>query len=274
MIPIEKLAKLSPRHRMRKAAIVLTELERQLLGASQEPGAEAAAPGAPAQAAAAYAARLASLFAAEEAAPETVREAARLLGSGIPDGARLVRAVDALRHALLAATGQAPADWDLIDPSTGRPDSLARRVSPGIRAYLEDLRSPFNVGTIFRSSDAFGVEELILSPLAAEPSHPRALRSAMGAVDLVPWRRADLEELDGEEGVFALELGGEPIGSFRFPRRGIVLIGSEELGVSAEALSKCTHGRVSIPMAGAKASLNVAVAFGILMHAWRKALDI
>jgi TrmH family RNA methyltransferase len=75
-------------------------------------------------------------------------------------------------------------------------------------------------------------------------------------------------------GVFALELGGTPIDRFNFPRGGVVLVGSEELGLSPEAirLADAQGGRVSIPLGGAKRSLNVSVAFGILMHAWRRSL--
>ena len=270
MIPAQKLAKLSPRHRMRKAALVLGEVERGLLrGGREAEGLEE------------YAAQLAGLFSGlAEAEAETeaearllgaVREAAACLataGPGGPSGPGLIRAVDRLRHALLAATGQAPADWDLIDPRTGLRDRSRRLVRPGVRVYVEDLRSPFNVGALFRTSDAFGVEEILLSPLAADPRHPRSERSAMGAVDLVPWRRAGLEELSGPDPAFALELGGRPLGEFRFPERGIVVVGSEELGVSPEALERCALGAVSIPMSGAKASLNATVAFGILMYAW------
>jgi TrmH family RNA methyltransferase len=204
-------------------------------------------------------------------APESVVAPARALAAAEP-GRSVVREVDALRHALLAATGQSPADWDLLDPATGRPDPRVRRVLPGVRAYLEDLRSPFNVGTIFRTADAFGVEELLLSPACADPNHPRARRSAMGAVELLPWMRRGLEGLAGEEGLFGLELGGEPIDLFPFPARGIAVIGSEELGLSPEARALCGLGVVSIPMSGAKGSLNVSVAFGILMHAWTRLL--
>jgi TrmH family RNA methyltransferase len=75
-------------------------------------------------------------------------------------------------------------------------------------------------------------------------------------------------------GVFALELGGTSIDRFEFPRSGVVLVGSEELGLSPDALRLADRqfGRVSIPLGGAKRSLNVSVAFGILMHAWRSAL--
>jgi TrmH family RNA methyltransferase len=251
---------------MRKAALALLELERELM-AKRGTELEAAAAGG--------ALGIGALFSGQLDLPEAVRKAASDLVQAFElegRGSRSLRALDALRHALLAATGQAPADWDLVDPATGLPDPGARLVIPGLRVYLEDLRSPFNVGSIFRTADAFGVEEILLSPLCADPLHPRSLRSAMGAVSLLPWRRAGLESLPSGTGVFALELGGEPIESFSFPEKGIVLLGSEELGVSAEALGRCDGGRVSIRMSGAKASLNVAVAFGILMHRWTASL--
>ena len=94
----------------------------------------------------------------------------------------------------------------------------------------------------------------------------------MGAVELVSWRRAGLECLEGLP-CFALELGGLPLAEFEFPARGIVVLGSEELGVSPEALGRLSLGSVSIPMAGAKGSLNAAVAFGILLYAWSEALN-
>ena len=154
-----------------------------------------------------YAADLGRLLASEAELPADCRALAAGLAQD-REGQGFVRAVDALRHALLAATGQAPADWDLLDPRTGRPDAAGRRVHPGMRAYLEDLRSPFNVGAAFRTADAFGLEELILSPSAADPAHPRAQRSAMGSVELVPWRRAGLECLGGK----SRRIGGRGVG--------------------------------------------------------------
>ena len=82
------------------------------------------------------------------------------------------------------------------------------------------------------------------------------------------------EEIENQEGTFALELGGTPLGEFRFPQRGMMLVGSEELGLSPQslALAASRAGRVSIPMAGAKRSLNVAVAVGIVLQAWHASL--
>lgn len=242
---------------MRKCALVLQELERELLAGSDP-------------AAGRYARELGALVSKTPELPERALVAAECLEAC--GEAELLRAVDSLRHALLAATGQAPADWDLLDPRSGAPDSGSRRVHAGMQVYLEDLRSPFNVGSIFRTADAFGVDELLLSPDSADPGHPRAQRSAMGAVELVPWRRLALSALAESAAaglpIIALELGGEDIASFSFPEKGIVLLGSEELGLSGEARSLASYGTVSIPMSGAKGSLNVAVAFGVLMYAW------
>jgi TrmH family RNA methyltransferase len=178
------------------------------------------------------------------------------------------RSCNIARHHLLRFLGSESADWDFLEPETGSLDPSKRTVLPGVRAYLDDIRSPFNVGSIFRSAEAFGAEELILSPFTASPEHPRAKRSAMGAVDALPWRRAGADWLEASENVFVLELGGTPLGDFVFPSRGTVILGSEELGAGPEAVKAARYGRVSIPQYGAKASLNVGVAFGVLMYAW------
>jgi TrmH family RNA methyltransferase len=191
--------------------------------------------------------------------------------------ADLLRGINTLRHALLSALHAEPAEWDLVNPDTGLLDRTGLGTGLGTLAmdvYLEDVRSPFNVGSIFRTAEAFGARRVLLSPRTPLPSHPRAARTSLGAVDALPWEQAELASVAGMTGVFALELGGTPIDSFTFPRTGIVLVGSEELGLSPEALriADLQSGRVSIPLGGAKRSLNVSVAFGILMNAWRRAL--
>jgi TrmH family RNA methyltransferase len=181
----------------------------------------------------------------------------------------LRREVNRVRHALLRHLGAEPAEWDLLAPASEELDSTMRTALP-IRVYLEEIRSPFNVGSIFRTSEAFGVRELLLSPTTASPLHPRAVKSARGAIRIMPWRFAELEEIGHGEAVFALELGGTPLEDFRFPEQGIMLVGSEELGLSPESLSLAASGagRVTIRMAGAKRSLNVSVAVGIVLRAW------
>ncbi len=258
MFSPERLAKLSPLHRLRKAALLLEGCERELIAAGRVGDANRAALD--------RSRRIAEVIRALGEAPQSVDAAARdLLSASLDEGA--LRAMDRLRHALFQAGGQSRADWDLIDPESGL--ALAeRRPLGGLRVYLEDIRSPFNVGSMLRTAEAFGFEEALLSASCADPLHPRAARSAMGAASLMPWRRADIEALETLGPAFALELGGSPLADFSFPEKGVVVVGSEELGVSCEALSRCGLGKVSIPMRGAKASINVGVAFGIIANAW------
>jgi TrmH family RNA methyltransferase len=193
-----------------------------------------------------------------------------------------LRSLNAIRHLIMSDLNVPWAEWDQLLPGAAPQPAVTRRVLP-MRVYLEDIRSPYNVGAIFRTAEAFGVEHVYLSSRTPLPTLPRARRTSRGCSDVVPWSVCGLEAIapragvgnapdHGEEKppVFALETGGVPIDEFAFPRRGTVLIGSEELGLSPEALALAASGagRVSIPMAGARASLNVAVAFGILMQAW------
>ena len=206
-----------------------------------------------------------------------------------------------LRHALYRQSGVQPSEWDLIAPGlrygtnmpqynasaqnqaaldaetqTGVPStalSAPRPFYPGVYVYAEDIRAPFNLGSIFRTAEAFGAEKVLLSEGCVSPEQPRAQRSAMGCTQFLPWNYCSLAALPANLPVFALETGGIPITSFPFPKQGIVLLGSEELGLSADALKSVSAGIVSIPMKGIKASLNVAVAFGILMQYWVAALS-
>ncbi len=188
------------------------------------------------------------------------------------------RGINGVRHILLAETGQSQADWDFLDADS-RLDAKKRRVFTGMQVYLEDIRSPFNVGALFRAAESFGVERVLLSPLAADPLHQRAQRTAMGCVDIVPWERLALERIDvalHETPVFALETGGVDLRDFPFPARGVMIVGSEELGVSPASLvlADASLGRVSISTYGAKGSLNVAAAFAIVIREWAERLAV
>lgn len=281
MIQVRQLAKLHGIARSRKCALLLEGIELELAERGVPTAAEVRGPEL-----LAYALDLAAFLAeSPESGAELAAAALRCLELARPPAAPAAafRAIDDLRHHLARASGQAPADWDLHDfrergaAAGGREDASAAALAPaagkrcpfqGAKVFLEDLRSPFNVGTIIRTAEALGFEEVLISPACADPRHPRAERSAMGAVDLIPWRRCALGELPALGEVFALELGGEAIGDFAFPKRGVLVLGSEELGVSAGALALAAGRRVSIPMRGLKASINVAVAFGIAAQAW------
>ncbi len=295
MIFVKKLMTLSPGHRMRKAAQSLERAESALRAAlgvvtsgrllSGEQvlgqGDSVDAPDLRLPVLLPWLQELGSAFSCDASLTASIQDLSRLLHDSIaslPDFrsaeflSNAVRTVNRLRRTLECAGGIAPADWDFESPLGLPSGARSRRIFPGMRVFLEDIRSPFNVGSMFRSADAFGVSEILISGFTADVAHPRAERSAMGAIATVPWHHAALAELADCGEIIALELRGEPIEDFRFPEKGIILVGSEELGVSPDALALCKR-TVTIPMLGTKGSLNVGVAFGVLLNAWRSSLQ-
>ncbi len=186
------------------------------------------------------------------------------------DQGSFLRSINSYKYKLMDKAGIQVADWDMA-LDTDIPGA-ERKVLP-ISVYLEDIRSPFNVGSIFRSAESFCFKEVLLSPDTPTPEQSRAKRSAMGTDAILPWSTMSKEELAGKP-VFALETGGTPIDEFDFPSEGIMILGSEETGVSPEllAMARESRGIVSIPIYGIKRSVNVGVAFGIAAQAWAASL--
>lgn len=174
---------------------------------------------------------------------------------------------------LLSVLGSEPSDWDFVDDE-GSLDRGRRVVLPHI-LILDRIRSPFNVGSVFRSGDSFGVAEIWLVEGTADVHHPRCQKTARGCTQTIDYRTMEekqvIEELQARSlPLFALELGGRALDSFPFPSSGAGVIGSEEFGVSPALLSYAdgSLGRVSIPLGGTKGSLNVSVATGIMLQRW------
>ncbi len=138
-------------------------------------------------------------------------------------------------------------------------------------ALLDNVRSLWNVGSMFRTADACGVAELVLTGITGCPPRDAISKTALGGEEAVAWRyRASaleaLRELEAEGWTaVALETeqaGGVPLPELAWPARTCLVVGNEVRGVSPEVLAGCGL-RVSIPMRGVKDSLNVAVAFGV-----------
>jgi TrmH family RNA methyltransferase len=272
MIDPERLFQLEPGQKRRKLALTFGELERDIAGIAEK-GTEY---NFTRMSRRDYTKAVCRIVLDDPKLPEAEREQLSSILQHPDFDER--RACNLARNALLGILGTFPAEWDLVvaphranvaqTDGGPTPTVAARTFFPGVSVYAEDIRSPFNIGSIFRTAEAMGCEKVYISPLCVDPSQPRAVRSGMGCVETMGWTRCTLDGLPTEDPVFVLETGGTPIHEFTFPERGIVIIGSEELGVSPEALRRADYGCVSIPMTGLKASLNVGVAFGILMQAW------
>lgn len=272
MIEPGKLFQLEGGQKRRKLALTFGALERDILGIAEK-GTEYTFTSLPR---AEYIKQVTQVLLRDPKLPQDAAEELTALMRTVPlDELRLCNVA---RNHLLALIGTFPAEWDLvIAPHKAPTDEngvvIKRDFYPGVCVYAEDIRSPFNIGSIFRSAEAMGAEKVLISPHCIDPTQPRAIRSGMGCIETMGWERLSLDQLPADMPVFALETGGTALDDFKFPKQGICIIGSEELGVSPEALARATYGRVTIPMKGLKASLNVGVAFGILMQKWVEAIE-
>ncbi len=137
---------------------------------------------------------------------------------------------------------------------------------------LDNLRSAFNVGSIFRTADVVLIEEVITSGITPHPPHPKLEKTAMGVLPYVPAKHfedpVDAIEYVKEKGAFVLGVEMVPesktIWEMEYRKPLALVLGNEALGISAEVLN-LVDDIVHIPVAGYKNSLNVSVAFGIVI---------
>lgn len=143
---------------------------------------------------------------------------------------------------------------------------------------LENIRSAFNVGSIFRLADCIGVQEIFLCGYTPTPKDNEALeKTSLGTISATPWRHFNhlqeaLEFLKQKQiRLLALETAGNSTSLFDFHLQGpsAFVVGNERFGLEAEALKKCDQ-IVSIPTFGVKNSLNVSNALSIASYEWRR----
>ncbi|HIP73012.1 MAG TPA: TrmH family RNA methyltransferase [Anaerolineae bacterium] len=146
-----------------------------------------------------------------------------------------------------------------------------------IELLLDNIRSAYNVGAIFRTADGAGVRRLHLGGITATPGHAKVHKTALGADGRIPWthnRNAldtaaalkdqgyilwALEETPQAESLYTADLtvpDGRPL---------LLILGHEKTGVDPAILNLC-HRILALPMLGHKNSLNVTVACGIALY--------
>lgn len=141
-----------------------------------------------------------------------------------------------------------------------------------------NVRSLWNVGSFFRTCDAFAVEKIYLTGYTGHPPRKEITKTALGAEESVPWEHVSdpfsiVRKLK-DEGWFIvpLELSDTAanLTTFHPPAKICIVVGHELSGVPREILD-IADTIVKIPMLGTKESLNVAVAAGIALHHLRNA---
>lgn len=149
---------------------------------------------------------------------------------------------------------------------------------------LHNIRSLHNVGSIFRTADAVGVEKIYLGGITPAPVdifgkfRPQLTKVSLGAEKTVVWERAKsttrmIDRLKKEKyKIFAVEQSRKSVPYYKVKARAkdkiALVLGSEVKGLPASILKKADK-ILEIPMAGRKESLNVAVAFGIVAYGVR-----
>jgi len=147
-------------------------------------------------------------------------------------------------------------------------------------AVLETIRSAYNVGSVFRTADAFLLQAIYICGYTAKPPHKEIKKTALGAEDTVSWKgfanAGDAIQALHSEGykVYAVEQTVNSISlesfSHNHAEKIAVIFGNEVTGVEQSTIQLC-HGTIEIPQHGMKHSLNIATAAGIVLWEMAKA---
>lgn len=151
-----------------------------------------------------------------------------------------------------------------------------------VTVILDSIRSSYNVGSIFRTSDGAMIEKLYMCGYTPHPPKKEILKTALGATESVPWHY----EKDAVKLVKELKANGIKIAALEQTDTAIkhyevnpallpfaLIVGNEVTGVNPNLIELCDFS-VEIPQFGIKQSLNVAVAYGITIFEFRKIYDL
>ena len=143
-----------------------------------------------------------------------------------------------------------------------------------IHIVLDNIRSAFNVGSIFRSADGAGsVKKIYLCGMTTDIDNPKLDKTALGATEMIPSEHYDstMEAIDElrEKGIpiYSIELTENALDfqKVKYPEKIAIVLGHEKRGVSDEILRKVDKS-IYIPMRGKKESLNVANCASIILY--------
>lgn len=147
-----------------------------------------------------------------------------------------------------------------------------------IHIVLDNIRSAFNVGSIFRSADGAGsVEKIYLCGITADINNPKLEKTALGSLEMIDSEYYDttieaLEEIkDQNIPLYAVELtkDAKNFQKIDYPDKLAIVLGHEKKGINIKVLEKCDE-KIAIPMRGMKESLNVANCASIVLYEMTK----
>ena len=136
---------------------------------------------------------------------------------------------------------------------------------------LDNIQDPGNLGTILRTADWFGIDQIYCSEHTVDCFNPRVVQASMGSLFRLIINYGDLSEFLSKQTlpIYGALLEGESCFKVKIKESAILIIGNEGSGISKEIITKIQHP-ITIPRNGNGESLNVAVACGVLLSQWRK----
>ncbi len=159
------------------------------------------------------------------------------------------------------------------------PDQFRKADKMPLTVLLDNVRSMLNVGSVFRSADAFRVQQIILGGITPTPPHRDIQKTALGATETVQWSHShsllDTIQQLKQQGytIAAVEQTLHSTSLETIPHKPLtkwaIVFGNEVEGVSEELLAICDT-IIEIPQFGAKHSLNISVAAGIVLWEFAK----
>jgi len=147
-------------------------------------------------------------------------------------------------------------------------------IDSGLIIALDDIRDPGNLGTILRLCDWFGIKQIICSKETVDIYNPKVVQATMGSIARVNVNYLDLKTFITQTKlpVFGTFMDGNNIYQSNLPQNGIIIMGNEANGISAE-IEKIVTSRISIPRFGElqkTESLNVATATAIILSEFKR----
>ena len=154
------------------------------------------------------------------------------------------------------------------------PEEFKKEAKTPIIVILDNIRSLNNIGSVFRTSDAFLIEKIYLCGITAQPPHRDINKTALGATETVEWEHVEdtlslVKKLQSEGAkVYAIEQVESSISLNEFEvdrkEKYALIFGNEVDGVQQEVVNQCA-GSIEIPQLGTKHSLNISVSAGVVL---------
>ncbi len=169
--------------------------------------------------------------------------------------------------------------YDEISADRQKPGEISEAQRMPVYALLDNIRSSYNVGSMFRTSDGAMITKLFLTGYTCVPPQKDIMKTALGATESIPWEYHEdpielIRKLKSEGiKIVALEQTDAGIPYYDVTKEDFpvcLVVGNEISGVADSVIAECDFA-IEIPQFGVKQSLNVAVAFGIALFEMRKA---